>query len=525
MNPTPPSPAYSELSDEELVRLMFSESDRLPMEFAREVISRGRRMIPALETIVQDRANWTHTDSGWWAVVHACFLLGSIGGEEAVKPLTEALFHATETDHDWVGEPLPSIFGALGPCALAGLKEIAEDPMWDWRIRERAMGGMAAVTLRHPEYEKEIFARIAKIMEDEEDDDEARTWAGHVLLDMGRKEYKDSILKLVEAGVTEGHYDADDVRRAFSKGKDLYWYQKDWLDFYSAKEMACRRERWERERLSEGQAWAQAMNPRHEDDDDSEGGPPLSRKGALEALGPDAAMARKIRDFLGTDEEEDADAREVLRRYYALAMELHAAIEKRDSDRLSAFRTFDIAIGRGDIMDWILDLPSRLAEEGLTDEGEVLAKAWSEIAEPENLLADRALILAEAGREGDARAQVQENLNRYPDDVWVQIKAGDAYYALKDFASAEGRFRKGLEMAEDDYDRDGAVERLIPLLRESGKTAEADALEDAEERRWEEVRARLAPHVRTGPKIGRNDPCPCGSGKKYKKCCLAKEAA
>ncbi len=23
----------------------------------------------------------------------------------------------------------------------------------------------------------------------------------------------------------------------------------------------------------------------------------------------------------------------------------------------------------------------------------------------------------------------------------------------------------------------------------------------------------------TGPKIGRNDPCPCGSGKKYKKCC------
>ena len=25
--------------------------------------------------------------------------------------------------------------------------------------------------------------------------------------------------------------------------------------------------------------------------------------------------------------------------------------------------------------------------------------------------------------------------------------------------------------------------------------------------------------VRKGPKIGRNDPCPCGSGKKYKKCC------
>jgi uncharacterized protein YecA (UPF0149 family) len=27
---------------------------------------------------------------------------------------------------------------------------------------------------------------------------------------------------------------------------------------------------------------------------------------------------------------------------------------------------------------------------------------------------------------------------------------------------------------------------------------------------------------RVEPKIGRNDPCPCGSGKKYKKCCIMK---
>jgi len=27
--------------------------------------------------------------------------------------------------------------------------------------------------------------------------------------------------------------------------------------------------------------------------------------------------------------------------------------------------------------------------------------------------------------------------------------------------------------------------------------------------------------VRTEPKVGRNDPCPCGSGRKYKKCCGA----
>lgn len=35
------------------------------------------------------------------------------------------------------------------------------------------------------------------------------------------------------------------------------------------------------------------------------------------------------------------------------------------------------------------------------------------------------------------------------------------------------------------------------------------------------VHKAAAQVVRRGPKIGRNDPCPCGSGKKYKKCCGA----
>lgn len=47
---------------------------------------------------------------------------------------------------------------------------------------------------------------------------------------------------------------------------------------------------------------------------------------------------------------------------------------------------------------------------------------------------------------------------------------------------------------------------------------------------WDLQAALEAPHlpafmplVRSGPKIGRNDSCPCGSGKKYKKCCLGKD--
>jgi len=40
------------------------------------------------------------------------------------------------------------------------------------------------------------------------------------------------------------------------------------------------------------------------------------------------------------------------------------------------------------------------------------------------------------------------------------------------------------------------------------------------ERRIDPVPSRSQPYQRSTPRVGRNDPCPCGSGKKFKKCCL-----
>ena len=37
-----------------------------------------------------------------------------------------------------------------------------------------------------------------------------------------------------------------------------------------------------------------------------------------------------------------------------------------------------------------------------------------------------------------------------------------------------------------------------------------------------QMKAKSMPATRTMKKVGRNDPCPCGSGKKFKKCCLGK---
>ena len=34
-----------------------------------------------------------------------------------------------------------------------------------------------------------------------------------------------------------------------------------------------------------------------------------------------------------------------------------------------------------------------------------------------------------------------------------------------------------------------------------------------------DANVKAAPFVRAEQKVGRNEPCPCGSGKKYKQCC------
>ncbi len=51
----------------------------------------------------------------------------------------------------------------------------------------------------------------------------------------------------------------------------------------------------------------------------------------------------------------------------------------------------------------------------------------------------------------------------------------------------------------------------------AGQAPPADG--DGEARR-DEARPKLQP-IRVEQRVGRNDPCPCGSGKKYKKCCGA----
>lgn len=70
----------------------------------------------------------------------------------------------------------------------------------------------------------------------------------------------------------------------------------------------------------------------------------------------------------------------------------------------------------------------------------------------------------------------------------------------------------GFEITKREGDAERWVEAIVPALV-------------AIHAHWREQRSALpsplqpAPLRRDSPKVGRNDPCPCGSGQKFKKCC------
>ena len=175
------------------------------------------------------------------------------------------------------------------------------------------------------------------------------------------------------------------------------------------------------------------------------------------------------------------------------------------------------------------ELALALAGQFVVDEAVRLGDAYAELWEENGSLFanDVAVILAQAGRAAEALARVEQNLRRFPDDLWTRIHAGDVYRELGDPARAESAYREaaGLAIELDAPEAAaGAWERLAELLRgQPGRRAEeGDAAREAEAWRLARDDDELLPEEPyRALKVGRNEPCPCGSGRKYKRCCGA----
>ena len=129
--------------------------------------------------------------------------------------------------------------------------------------------------------------------------------------------------------------------------------------------------------------------------------------------------------------------------------------------------------------------------------------------------------LLKKGMEDEAVRQYKEGLRLDP-------LAVEAYACLGEFEADKGNlsaayeyFRKaGEQIHAGHYYRTEEIDQLKEAV-----IVKLEGLEKLLGKTGEEVPTLPSAGIIKAEKIGRNAPCPCGSGKKYKKCCLNKEEA
>ena len=118
---------------------------------------------------------------------------------------------------------------------------------------------------------------------------------------------------------------------------------------------------------------------------------------------------------------------------------------------------------------------------------------------------------AESRDDLETRRAIRELLDVLPKDVLDELNGGTI--DLKDPAFLDGLTdhisRLSLANPRSGQRIIGKVIKLKKLISRSLRSTDPEVV----------VSTTIA---RAGQRIGRNDPCPCGSGKKHKQCCLRK---
>ncbi|MCE9526380.1 MAG: SEC-C domain-containing protein [Planctomycetales bacterium] len=76
-----------------------------------------------------------------------------------------------------------------------------------------------------------------------------------------------------------------------------------------------------------------------------------------------------------------------------------------------------------------------------------------------------------------------------------------------------------MERLDEDFVGSTWVETSATHAAPPGATDDYDQTQD-ENASASQADVKPEPIKNRGPRVGRNDPCPCGSGKKYKQCCM-----
>jgi hypothetical protein len=129
------------------------------------------------------------------------------------------------------------------------------------------------------------------------------------------------------------------------------------------------------------------------------------------------------------------------------------------------------------LVDWVLSLPADLVKRDRAEEALRVCDTFSQYADPEQFLTEKALVYAHMGRRERALQQIRENLTRSPENPRVITAAAEAFLSLEEAGHAERLLRKALDIGADDInERERILAKLTTMLEANERTEEVTEL-------------------------------------------------
>jgi preprotein translocase subunit SecA len=123
------------------------------------------------------------------------------------------------------------------------------------------------------------------------------------------------------------------------------------------------------------------------------------------------------------------------------------------------------------------------------------------------------------GLRGYGQRDPKQEYKREGYDVFVTMMAGTSSNICTKLFKVQVKRETEIERIErDDAERHATQQRAMQMRHGSDVPSDEEAAPPPRAAGRSQPRVTVQPVRREGPKIGRNDPCPCGSGQKFKKC-------
>ena len=382
----------------------------------------------------------------------------------AVEPLIEILCELGDEIDDWALEELPPVLGKIGQPALEPLTHVMRDAGREQITRSTAVRGLRSIADNYPALRDSVVERLIESMVNA--DDEALDFNSTLLIELVQ-------LRAVGA--------AESIERAFAANRIDVGMMGDW-------------EEVRRELGVEGLGLAMPEDPHNSIEDFRTrmgigifSDVPIFDDGELDPDAADAYLERADEAFKQSSEAMQVVERHgELMRWYQMLLDfgLHYLGETVDE------------MARPSVEEFVLDhLPRKVSTDADSAASIVfeLTMFWQYLDRAYNLPEAKGIVawLTSGGLVGRLKSALSDPSN---------------------FGMAKSLFMQGKSAGYDMMSQEGMAE----FITDYNQSLQADSEPDeTPESRW------VSKPIVRGERIGRNAPCPCGSGKKHKKCCGA----